>query len=69
MGGSGSRSITYRESYPTTRGEQSRPDLALQKEGSGSETPGDMKNMVGGRKTAGRWILQSVNIVIIYSFL
>ncbi|GFR05993.1 hypothetical protein TNCT_590691 [Trichonephila clavata] len=53
-----------------TGGDQTKPDRMGQKEGSGNEKAGDKKNVVGGRKTgAGRWVLQSVNIFLIYSFL
>ncbi|GFR22312.1 hypothetical protein TNCT_453431 [Trichonephila clavata] len=73
-GGSGNGSGIYRERDPATREDETRrPDKtgpdARQKEGSGSEKAGDKKNVVGGRRTTGRWILQSVNIFIIYSFL
>ncbi|GFQ95074.1 hypothetical protein TNCT_442891 [Trichonephila clavata] len=33
------------------------------------EKAGDEKISVGGKKTAGRWILQSVDVFLIYSFL
>ncbi|GFQ81032.1 hypothetical protein TNCT_681031 [Trichonephila clavata] len=60
--------LVYIEGKTRRREDETRPDRTGQKEGSGSEKAGDKKNVVEEKRTARRWILQSVNIFIIYSF-
>ncbi|GFR32692.1 hypothetical protein TNCT_659051 [Trichonephila clavata] len=70
-GGSGSGSGIYRERDPATRerrADQTGPDAAERRQRK-RESWRQEKTWLEKKRTAGRWILQSVNIFIIYSFL
>ncbi|GFY05735.1 hypothetical protein TNCV_4404021 [Trichonephila clavipes] len=64
-GGSGSGTARYREgsSNDQMRRDQTRPERTKRKRENWRE-----RNVVEGRKTAGRWVLQSFDILVISLF-